>query len=143
MCGKDTKIRTFFEVFHTFLKCSPIFAQNTPKIIFFEVFRYLTPLSPLNLYKSQLNQTQDDVQKPNITKVSQFHRVTKIKFDLFYVTLFVLHNFWWQIALDKIRNQWHCPSGQTIQDIFRIPQDTFWILPGLYPTLGTSDLKSN
>jgi len=39
-CGKDTKIHTFFEVFHAFFKCSPILAQNTPKIIFIEDFRY-------------------------------------------------------------------------------------------------------
>ena len=39
-CGKDPKIRPFFEVFHSFFKCSPILAQNTPKIIFIEVFCY-------------------------------------------------------------------------------------------------------
>ena len=39
-CGKDTKICTFFEVFHTFSKFSPILAQNTLKIIFIKVFCY-------------------------------------------------------------------------------------------------------
>ena len=39
-CDKDTKIRTFFDVFHTFFKYSPILAQNIPNIIFIEVFRY-------------------------------------------------------------------------------------------------------
>ena len=39
-CGKDTKIHAFFVVFHTFFKYSPILAQNTTKIIFFEVFRF-------------------------------------------------------------------------------------------------------
>ena len=39
-CGKDPKICTFFEVYHSFFKCSPILAQNTPKIIFMEVFCY-------------------------------------------------------------------------------------------------------
>ena len=28
-CGKDPKIRTFFEVFHSFFKCSPILVQST------------------------------------------------------------------------------------------------------------------
>ena len=39
-CGKGTIIHTFFEIFHTFFKRSPILAQNTPKIIFIEVFCY-------------------------------------------------------------------------------------------------------
>ena len=38
-CGKDTKICTFFDIFHTFFKHSKILAQNTPKIIFIEVLR--------------------------------------------------------------------------------------------------------
>ena len=45
-CEKDTKIYTFFEVFHTFLKCSLILAQNTPRIIFIKVFAtFDTPLT--------------------------------------------------------------------------------------------------
>ena len=39
-CGKDTKIHSFFVVFCTFFKCSPILAQNNPRIIFIEVFCY-------------------------------------------------------------------------------------------------------
>ena len=39
-CGKDTKIHSFFVVFHTFFKCSPILAQKTPKIIFLEVLGF-------------------------------------------------------------------------------------------------------
>ena len=48
-CGKDTKIRTFFEVFHTFSKCSPILAQKTLEsysLKFFATFDTLLTIEP-------------------------------------------------------------------------------------------------
>ena len=92
----------FFDAFHNFFKCSSILAQNTPKIIFIEVFRYFWyPSHPWTWLSS------GDIAIFKIFLqifLLQRHLVTvfhkwKINFKVFLIDLvpfrYFFHAFWW------------------------------------------------